>query len=73
MIAKRWLTWLIYSVMVIDVLLLVIDRFPFWLTVVGIISHVVYLGNMRRFPFVKLSDPLFLFSCSELNSSLCAP
>jgi hypothetical protein len=70
--AKRFLSRLIYSVMVLDVLLCVIDRFPFWLTVLGIVSHVVYLGNMRRFPFVKLADPLFLLSCG-VSKSTTAP
>jgi hypothetical protein len=30
-----------------------------------VFSHFIYLGNMRRFPFVKLSDPLFLLSCGK--------
>ncbi len=67
-IAKRLLTRLLYSVMVLQLLLCLVDRFPFWLTVLGIFSHFIYLGNMRRFPFVKLTDPLFLASCGELLS-----
>lgn len=63
MIAKRFLTKLIYSIMGLQLLLCLIDRFPFLPTVLGIFSHFVYLGNMRRFPFVKLTDPLFLTSC----------
>lgn len=62
-IAKRFLTRLIYSVVGLQLLLCVVDGFPFFLTLVGIVSHVVYLGNMRRFPFVKLTDPLFIASC----------
>ncbi|KAK3329890.1 transmembrane adaptor Erv26 [Apodospora peruviana] len=62
-IAKRFLTKLIYTIMVLQLLLCVVDRFPFLLTALGIVSHIVYLGNMRRFPFVKLTDPLFLASC----------
>ena len=62
-IAKRFLTRLIYSVMALQLLLCVVDRFPFLLTLLGIVSHVVYLGNMRRFPYVRLTDPLFLSSC----------
>ncbi len=62
-IAKRFLTRLIYSIMVLQLLLCVIDRFPVLLTGLGIFSHFIYLGNMRRFPFVKLTDPLFLASC----------
>jgi hypothetical protein len=33
------------------------------LSALSIVSHIVYLGNMRRFPAVKLTDPLFLTSC----------
>ncbi|KAF3800021.1 Protein SVP26 [Colletotrichum gloeosporioides] len=61
--AKKLLTKLIYSIMALQLLLCVVDRFPFKLTLMGIVSHVVYLGNMRRFPFVQLTDPLFLASC----------
>ncbi|KAJ9157475.1 Protein SVP26 [Pleurostoma richardsiae] len=62
-VAKRFLTRLIYFIMAVQLLLCLVDRFPFWLTTLGIFSHFVYLGNMRRFPFVRLSDPLFLTSC----------
>jgi hypothetical protein len=62
-IAKRLLTQLIYSIMVLQLILCVVDRFPLLPTALGIFSHFIYLGNMRRFPFVKLTDPLFLASC----------
>lgn len=64
--AKKLLTRLIYSVIVIQLLLFVVDGFPFTLSLLSIGSHIVYLGNMRRFPVVKLSDPLFLTSCGML-------
>lgn len=69
-IAKRLLTRTIYTIIGVQVTLLIVDGFPFWATLLGIVSHVVYLGNMRRFPFVKLSDPLFIVSCSMLSSIL---
>jgi len=62
-LAKRILTRLIYTVIGIQTLLWLIDGFPFLISVLSIVSHVVYLGNMRRFPVVKLSDPLFITSC----------
>ncbi|KAL2021362.1 hypothetical protein VTK56DRAFT_7227 [Thermocarpiscus australiensis] len=62
-IAKRLLTRLIYSIIVLQLLLCLVDRFPFWPTALGVFSHFIYLGNMRRFPFVQLTDPLFLASC----------
>ncbi|KAI2776831.1 transmembrane adaptor Erv26 [Daldinia loculata] len=62
-IAKRLLTKLIYSIIGLQLILWLIDGFPLGLTLMGIVSHVIYLGNMRRFPFVKLTDPLFIASC----------
>ncbi|KAI0391124.1 transmembrane adaptor Erv26 [Xylariaceae sp. FL0594] len=62
-LAKRLLTRLIYLVVGLQVVLWLIDGLPFSLTLLGVASHAVYLGNMRRFPFVRLTDPLFLASC----------
>ncbi|KAI9724442.1 MAG: hypothetical protein M1812_000510 [Candelaria pacifica] len=62
-LAKKLLTYLIYIVVAIQFLLAVIDRFPISLSLLSIFSHVVYAGNLRRFPIVKLSDPLFILSC----------
>jgi len=64
-IAKRFITRMVYFIMVVMVLLCAVDRFPVLHTLVGVASHAVYLGNMRRFPFIKWSDPLFLVSCGE--------
>ncbi|EAW11128.1 uncharacterized protein ACLA_088170 [Aspergillus clavatus NRRL 1] len=61
--ARRVLTRLIYSIIVIQVLLYLFDGFPFFLSIFSIGSHIVYSSNLRRFPIVKLSDPLFLLSC----------
>lgn len=49
--------------MILQLILCLVDRFPVLPTALGIFSHWIYLGNMRRFPFVKLTDPLFLASC----------
>ncbi|KAI2619296.1 transmembrane adaptor Erv26 [Hypoxylon sp. NC1633] len=62
-LAKRLLTQLIYFVIALQLILCLVDGFPFSLTLMGITSHAVYLGNMRRFPFVRLTDPLFIISC----------
>jgi len=62
-IAKKLLTRLIYIIMGIQLLLWLVDGLPFGATLLGVFCHVVYLGNMRKFPFVKLTDPLFLLSC----------
>lgn len=47
----------------IQTLLWAVDRFPFFLSLLSIVSHLVYASNLRRFPIVKLSDPLFILSC----------
>ncbi|KAG5983108.1 hypothetical protein E4U55_000752 [Claviceps digitariae] len=62
-LAKRLLTRLIHAVIAVHLILWLVDGFPLGATFLGIFAHVVYLGNMRRFPLVKLSDPLFLLSC----------
>lgn len=60
--AKRILKRLIYSIIFTHVLLL-FDGFPFWLTCFAIVSNVVYLQNLHRFPYVQLTSPIFLASC----------
>ncbi|KAA8652277.1 uncharacterized protein ATNIH1004_001181 [Aspergillus tanneri] len=62
-LARRLLTRLIYSIVFIQILLFLFDRFPLSLSVLSIGSHMVYASNLRRFPIVKLSDPLFIMSC----------
>ncbi|KAJ9655145.1 erv26 super protein [Neophaeococcomyces mojaviensis] len=61
-LSSKLLRRLIYAIIVIQLLLLV-DGFPWHLTLLGILSHCIYLTNLRHFPIVKLSDPLFLLSC----------
>ncbi|KAI9373337.1 transmembrane adaptor Erv26 [Aspergillus egyptiacus] len=62
-LARRLLTRLIYSIIAIQVLLYIFDKFPLFLSLLSIASHLVYASNLRRFPIVKLSDPLFVLSC----------
>lgn len=61
-LAKKLLTRMIYVVIALQTLLF-IDRFPMMQSFLSIGSHVVYLQNLRRFPVVKLTDPIFLASC----------
>jgi hypothetical protein len=48
---------------VLQVLLLAVDGFPVGLSALSIVSHAIYAQNLRKFPIVKLTDPLFLVSC----------
>ena len=61
-LSARLLRRLIYAAIALQLLLLV-DGFPLHPTALGILSHGVYLTNLRHFPIVKLSDPLFILSC----------
>lgn len=63
MLAKKLLQRMIYAVVALQILLCIVDRFPLGLSVLSIGSHVVYMQNLRRFPVVKLTDPMFLLSC----------
>jgi len=67
-LAKKLLTRLIYGIISIQLLLALVDGFPFLLSCLSIGSHVVYAGNLRRFPIVKLSDPVFILSCGVSRS-----
>ncbi|KAF2683237.1 DUF396-domain-containing protein [Lentithecium fluviatile CBS 122367] len=62
-LAKKLLMRLIYGVVAIQVLLLAVDGFPVTLSALSVGSHIIYAQNLRRFPIVKLTDPLFLISC----------
>lgn len=68
-LAKKLLMQLIYGVVGIQVLLLVVDGFPLALSALSVGSHVIYAQNLRRFPIVKLTDPLFLISCGTPPSA----
>jgi hypothetical protein len=69
-LAKKLLYRLIYGVIALQLLLLVVDGFPVGLSVLSVVSHAIYAQNLRRFPIVKLSDPLFLVSCGTSPSHL---
>lgn len=62
-LAKKLLSRLIYGIITIQILLVFIDRFPILLSLLSIGSHVVYAGNLRHFPIVRLTDPVFVLSC----------
>lgn len=63
-LARKLLTRLIYSVIGLQILLALVDRFPLWLSLLSVGSHGVYMQNLRRFPIVKLTSPVFLLSCA---------
>lgn len=62
-LAKKVLTRIIYGTISVQILLALVDRFPLLLSAFSIGSHIIYALNLRRFPVVKLTDPIFLLSC----------
>ncbi|KAK4499909.1 hypothetical protein PRZ48_008095 [Zasmidium cellare] len=64
-LAKKVLTRLIYAIIALHTLLL-LDRLPPLLSLFSIASHILYSLNLRRFPVVKLTDPVFLASCATV-------
>lgn len=62
-LTKKLLKRLIYGITAVQILLVLVDSFPLWLSLLSVASHVVYAGNLRRFPTVKLSDPVLILSC----------
>ena len=63
-LSAKVLRRMIYVVIVVQILLWVVDGFPFYLTILGVASHGVYMSNLRHFPIVKLTDIWFLLSCA---------
>lgn len=64
-LSKKLLTSLIYAVIANQTLLALVDSFPWSISALSIASHVIYAQNLRRFPVVKLTDPVFLLSCGK--------
>ena len=68
-LAKKFITREIYAVIAFQALLWFVDGYPALLSILSVGSHVLYLQNLRRFPIVKLSDPVFILSCSKPPTS----
>lgn len=60
---KRLLTRIIYVVIAVHVLLLLFDGFPLKSTLFSIGANLVYLQNLKRFPFISLTSGIFITSC----------
>ena len=66
---KKLLTRLIYGVIATQILLAVVDGFPILLSLLSVFSHSVYLGNLRHFPTVRLTDPILILSCGTAHQT----
>lgn len=60
---RRFLYRAIYTIIGIYVLLVVFDGFPIVLSAFSIFTYVVYLQNMKQFPYISLSNPTLMLSC----------
>lgn len=60
---RRFLYRAIYTIIGIHVLLLLFDGFPWLLTSFSILTYVVYLQNMKQFPYISLTNPTLMLSC----------
>mmetsp|Transcript_21813 Transcript_21813/g.51929 ORF Transcript_21813/g.51929 Transcript_21813/m.51929 type:complete len:217 (-) Transcript_21813:33-683(-) len=62
-LTKKIIMWAIRVVWVLHFLLLVLDGFPFFYTVLSAASHGVYYQLLKTFPFITPTSPEFLGSC----------
>lgn len=62
-LTKRFLQKSIYIISSILVLLFLFDGFPFKLTLFTLFSYYIYSLNLKKFPNIELSNPIFILSC----------
>lgn len=62
-LTKRFLSKSILVISSILILLYLFDGFPFKLTLFTLFSNYVYNLNLRKFPNIQLSNPVFVASC----------
>lgn len=60
---KRLLKKAIYGIIITHILLWLFDSFPFFKIMFLVLSYLVYLQNLSKFPYVELTSPIFLASC----------
>eukprot|EP01136_Pigoraptor_vietnamica_P011627 Opistho-1_new@277 len=62
-LSKKIINHTITAVLAVHALFLVFDRVPLYLTLVGVVSHIVYATMLRTFPYFEFSSPQFIGSC----------
>lgn len=60
---KRFLKRMIQAIIVLLILLWLFDSFPFKLTAFLVVSYLIYMRNLEKFPYVQFTSPIFLLSC----------
>ncbi|KAJ6155038.1 hypothetical protein N7470_005604 [Penicillium chermesinum] len=57
-LTRKLLSRLIYTIIAIQLFLVVVDGFPVLLSLLSIVSHLVYASNLRRFPHREAIRPI---------------
>ena len=52
---RRFLTRAIYSIILVLISLMLLDGFPFKLTLFSIACYIVYYQNLKSFPYISLT------------------
>jgi hypothetical protein len=61
---KKVINSIVISISIIHVLLLIFERFPFWITLFGLFTHLVYYQFLKEFPFFQILSFTFFLSCA---------
>jgi hypothetical protein len=51
------------AVVCLHVLLLILEDLPWWGVLFGLASHLLYFQMLANYPFLELTDPVFIGSC----------
>lgn len=54
--------------MVIHVFMWLLEGYPFFYILIGLISHFLYYQLLRRFPHIELTNLLFILSCGTYHN-----
>ncbi|KAL9650545.1 hypothetical protein ABK040_004763 [Willaertia magna] len=61
-LTKKVITYTIYFVIILHLILWLFDELYFRYILIGIISHIIYYQLLKTFPFVKIKSLSFIFS-----------
>lgn len=51
---------------IIHILFLLFDNLPTFYLLIGLIAHLIYYQLLSKYPFLQLSDPIFILAASRL-------
>ncbi|KAI9034237.1 TEX261 protein [Hyaloraphidium curvatum] len=62
-LSKKIIRYTLWTLVVLHIPLLVVDRFPWWRVGFGILCHLFYSLLLKTFPMISLTSPEFIGSC----------